>query len=270
MNKRLDLTILECPVCQGDLEVLVDRLGCAKCGLNFPLTNSVFRFSRDDGYVGNFSFEWQVHRKTQLDLDNAGSSHANFNARFGFSENWWKNKKVLDVGVGVGRYAQIPIENGAEVHGVDLSYAIDVAKKNLPNLFAYQADLFRLPFKKEIFDVIYSFGVLHHTPNPKKAFQALLPLLKPGGIICITVYENYGMYHTSRFLRRLTAKIPSLFLYPIVALYTALMYVPYRYFGLKYGIIGRFAPISLSNNILEAILDTFDCYSPKYQDLFYI
>jgi 2-polyprenyl-3-methyl-5-hydroxy-6-metoxy-1,4-benzoquinol methylase len=268
MENHVDLTILECPACKGVLEELTNSLECVNCKQNYPATNAIFRFARDDGYVGNFSFEWQIHKKTQLDSNKNGSSHANFNERFGFSEGWWEDKKVLDIGVGVGRYAQIPIENGAEVHGVDLSYAIDVAKKNLPKLLAYQADLFCLPFKKETFDVIYSFGVLHHTPNPKEAFKALLPLLKPGGLICITLYENHGMYHTSRFLRRLTTKIPNLFLYPMVALYTALMYVPYRFLGLKYGIIGRIAPISLSNNIIEAILDTFDCYSPKYQYTF--
>jgi len=54
-------------------------------------------------------------------------------------------------------------------------------------------------------------------------------------------------------------------LYALTTAITLGFYIPYRYFGFRYGILGRFMPISLSDSVREAILDTFDCYSPKYQ-----
>ena len=140
-------------------------------------------------------------------------------------------------------------------------------KKNLAatNVEIIQADAFNLPFVNQSFDIIYSFGVLHHTPNPRLAVSKLVSLWKPGGMLCVTVYETGSMYYTSRFARKITTKLPNLLLYILTLLYVFFMYVPYKYLGLRYGILGRLLPISLSNNLYEAILDTFDCYSPIYQ-----
>ena len=191
-----------------------------------------------------------------------------FLLRFGLPESFFKGKHVLDAGVGVGRYAQVALEAGAQVWGIDLSFSIDVARNNLKaykNAYFAQADIFKLPFKKESFDVIYSFGVLHHTPNPREAFMELLKYLKPGGLICISVYPDYGMYHTCRYFRKITIRIPKKALYFITTIMTLLLYFPYRYLGFRHGILGRFVPISLSDSLAEAILDTYDCYSPRYQ-----
>jgi SAM-dependent methyltransferase len=218
--------------------------------------------------VNNFSFEWKIHQKTQLDSKNNDTSEKNFNIRFGFDKKFWENKKVLDVGCGTGRYAIIPLKYGAYVTGVDLSDSIQVAKKNLKDFDKaelVEADLFSLPFKEESFDVIYSFGVLHHTPDPYSAFKGLLKFLKPGGQICITLYHKSGMYHSSRYLRKITTIINPKLLYPLLAIAVFILYIPYKYLGFRYGILGRIMPISLSSNFFEAILDTFDCYSPKFQ-----
>lgn len=264
-------SVFVCPQCKGQLKKEEHTLSCDTCACDFRIQNGIPRFVRDDGYVGNFSFEWQIHRSTQIDDENFTDSAEFFNLRFGKDEKFWTGKKVLDVGVGVGRYAKVALDLGANVTGVDLSYSIDVAGENLreyENYEGVQADLFDLPFPDESFDIIYSFGVLHHTPDPRRAFDGLIRLLKPGGIICITVYEDRGMYHSSRYLRKVTTKFPSVVLYPLCVLYTSLMYIPYKYLGFRYGILGRFAPISLSSSFKEAILDTFDCYSPTYQFTF--
>lgn len=50
----------------------------------------------------------------------------------------------------------------------------------------------RLPLRKGQFDLIVSDGVLHHTPDARKAFESLLPYLAPGGEIAIHVYRRLG------------------------------------------------------------------------------
>ena len=255
-----------CVKCRTQLIKKTSAYECDGCQSAYKIEGGIPRFA-DDNYVSNFGFEWNIHTKTQIDNHESSESQRHFEARFDGYLDKFKNAKVLDVGVGVGRYAQIAAKIGAKIVGVDLSSSVDIAKINLAENDAelIQADVFNLPFEDKSFDIIYSFGVLHHTPNPRLAFSKLLPLLKPGGIMCITLYETGSMYHTSRYARKITKKLPNQFLYFLCLVYVFLMYVPYKYLGLRYGLLGRLLPISLSNNLFEAILDTFDCYSPMYQ-----
>ena len=104
---------------------------------------------------------------------------------------FFRGKKVLDAGCGNGRFAFYAAKYGAEVWGIDLGPAVEVAQKNTEeagDVQVVQADLRRLPFAPATFDFIYSIGVLHHLPNPEDAFRSLLPYLKPDGEIQIYLY----------------------------------------------------------------------------------
>jgi len=75
---------------------------------------------------------------------------------------------------------------------IDLSLSVEVAydrTRYMENVFIAQASIFELPFEKEFFDIIFSNGVIHHTPDPGKAFQNMCSHLKPGGLIGIYVYN---------------------------------------------------------------------------------
>jgi SAM-dependent methyltransferase len=77
--------------------------------------------------------------------------------------------------------------------GVDISSAIDVARDRLGGIertYFVQADVMNLPFAEGTFDTIFSEGVLHHTPDTRAAFDALIPLLSPGGEIMVYVYRR--------------------------------------------------------------------------------
>lgn len=113
-------------------------------------------------------------------------------------ETYLRSKRlILDAGTGLGAKVETiaKINLQARVIGVDLSESVVPAFANTrrwPNAHILQADLMSLPFPEGYFDLIVSDGVLHHTPDPRKAFNALVPHLAPGGEIAIHVYKRLG------------------------------------------------------------------------------
>jgi SAM-dependent methyltransferase len=126
-------------------------------------------------------------------------------------------QRVLDAGCGSGKFAVATMEAGARaVVAVDLSDAVDVAWRNLrdrPGAHVVQASIDRLPLRPGAFDFGYSIGVLHHTPDPEKAFHQIVPLVRPGGRLFIWVYAREGNEAFVRWLDpwrvRLFSRLPS-------------------------------------------------------------
>src|SRR6266545_3231590 len=166
------LAILRCLDCQGYLSPGSDELVCSGCGRKYPVLNDVLRFVDEENYAGSFGFQWKLYAQTQLDDANSQRSETAFRLRTGFRPEDLQGKLVLDVGCGMGRFAEVATRWGAQVVGVDLSLASEMAAKNLAGRRAVllQADVFNLPFAPASFDYIYSIGVLHHTPNCEEAF----------------------------------------------------------------------------------------------------
>jgi ubiquinone/menaquinone biosynthesis C-methylase UbiE len=107
--------------------------------------------------------------------------------------------KVLEIGCGLGTDGAQFAEAGADYTGVDLTEAaVDLARKrfelfDLPGSFQ-TADAENLPFPDNSFDVVYSHGVLHHTPDTQKAIQEVHRVLRPGGQAIVMVYHR-GSYN---------------------------------------------------------------------------
>jgi SAM-dependent methyltransferase len=127
-----------------------------------------------------------------------------------------RDQLVLDVGCGFGRHLHVASEAGAEIVGVDLSGGVDVAwhnNRNHPRCHVVQADIFEQPFRQNSFDIVWSFGVLHHMPSPAAGFEAIVPFARQdGGRVIIWVYGYRGMAFTyklshMRTLHRLTRKM---------------------------------------------------------------
>jgi len=267
-----------CPHCKNLLnlrekvfensEVKEGTLVC-QCKKEYQITNYIPRFVKGDNYANSFTFEWQKHRRTQLDLANFSKrSEEAFKNRVDFDLGDLSGKLVLDAGCGCGRFAEVVANYGGTVVGFDLSYAIDVAFENIglkENVHLVQTDIFNLPFKVDGFDFAYSFGVLHHTPDAHKAFKQLIPLLRRGGKISIFVYSSYnkGIVYTSNFWRFFTTRMSKRLLY-----YFCFISVP-LYYLYRLPIIGNMAKmlfvISMEPNWKWRVLDTFDWYSPKFQ-----
>lgn len=157
-----------------------------------PVVRGIPRFVASDHYVASFSFQWTTYTDTQLDSQQGVDlTEQDLLLKTGLSPEEVAGKLVLDAGVGTGRHAEVLARWGARVVGVDLSEAVETARDNLarfPNALVMQADIGALPFKPESFDLIYSIGVLHHTPGTRAHAEKLLPLLKPGGTLALWVY----------------------------------------------------------------------------------
>jgi ubiquinone/menaquinone biosynthesis C-methylase UbiE len=113
----------------------------------------------------------------------------------------WQGKKVLEIGCGIGTDTSRFAEAGANVTAVDLSPAsLEVAKQAVQawgvaeRVTFYQANAEELQatLPVESYDLIYSFGVLHHTPHPEAAFAQLRNYAKPGTELRIMMYYRWS------------------------------------------------------------------------------
>ena len=115
----------------------------------------------------------------------------------------WAGLRVLEVGCGIGLDALRFARAGAEVTAVDFSLpALRVAQDNARLMSVVVrlvlADAENLPFHPETFDLVYSHGVLHHTPDTRRAVAEVYRVLKPGGTAIVMLYHR-GSYF-ARFL----------------------------------------------------------------------
>lgn len=233
------LEVLRCPACQGRLSQTAAepastdwRLRCVACAQVFPVINDIPRMllsplrealidgagangfdSRQVETARSFGYEWTRFSEMYDEWE------TNFQEYMGpRREDFFRGKRVLDAGCGTGRHSFYAAKYGASVWGVDLSQAVEVARRNNADNDAVrlvQADLYRLPFAPESFDFIYSLGVLHHMPDPEKAFQVLLTHLKRGGEILIFLYWQpegqpfkRAALNLVRAARRITTRLP--------------------------------------------------------------
>jgi SAM-dependent methyltransferase len=237
--------------------------------------DGVARFVDAASYADSFGFQWQRYRRTQLDTEESRESESDFRKRTGLAPEDLRDKLVLDVGCGMGRFAEVATRWGARVVGVDLSAAAQVASRNLADreFVALQADVFSLPFAPESFDCIYSIGVLHHTPDCEKAVKALPQYLKPGGSLAVWLYSGYNKwYRFSDLYRKVTPHMPPRVLHGMLSVAVPALNVVDR--GLRAvpmigrpmaGLIHHVFPVNRNPNPEWRVLDTFDWYSPRYQ-----
>lgn len=109
----------------------------------------------------------------------------------------WKNKKVLEVGCGIGTAAINFARSGADYTGVELSEeSLNITKKRF-EVYDQKGTFLQgnaeelssfLPLQK--FDLIYSFGVIHHSPNPEKIVDQIKNYMHEDSILKIMVYSK--------------------------------------------------------------------------------
>jgi len=126
-----------------------------------------------------------------------------------------RGKSVMEVGSGVGYDAVTMARSGAKVMAVDIIKdnleAVKLnAKLNEVEVNTYLSDDdSKLPFQDGTFDVVYSWGVIHHIPNGPEVIKDMVRVLKSGGLISLMVYNEIWAWWHGLTLQEIKDEIPS-------------------------------------------------------------
>ena len=118
----------------------------------------------------------------------------------------WQGQRVLEIGVGLGADHQRFVESGAMTTGIDLTpRAIELTERRLmafdlsSDLHIMDAENLKLPSNK--FDLVYSWGVIHHSPDTERVVRQIRRVLKPGGIARVMIYNKWSLVGSMLWLR---------------------------------------------------------------------
>jgi SAM-dependent methyltransferase len=109
-----------------------------------------------------------------------------------------RGKRVLEIGVGLGADHQQFAEAGAELYGVDLTPRAVAQTRQRFAVMALTSrlsvgDAENLCFPDETFDLVYSFGVIHHSPDTPRCVREIHRVLKPGGKARVMIYHRWSL-----------------------------------------------------------------------------
>jgi ubiquinone/menaquinone biosynthesis C-methylase UbiE len=142
--------------------------------------------------------DFEAHARARYDLEPYIPEFAGFASARGL--------KVLEIGVGMGADYQEWLKAGALATGIDMSAAsLEKARRRCESA-GYRpelrvADAEHLPFADETFDVVYSYGVMHHSPDTMQCLREAWRVLKPGGRARIMLYHHPSLTGAMLWLR---------------------------------------------------------------------
>lgn len=185
-----------------------DQLQVLGDSLRYPVVNSIPRLlpnitQGQSQTADAFGFKW-AKQDTYSSVDFNQFFGEWLVAKYGFDSleqmvNYWNNAgKVLDVGCGGGLSSGTLLRSSAWSGesmwvGLDISLAVDLAYQRLghiANTHFVQGDALQLPFANNTFDLVFSEGVLHHTPSTEQALASAVRVLRPGGQLWFYVYRK--------------------------------------------------------------------------------
>lgn len=286
------LSYLACPDCRGKLKIdavetrvrasiEAGRLACLLCKATYNIVRGIPRFVPLENYASSFGLEWTIHARTQYD----SQSGIDISRRRFFEETRWdqdlKGESILEVGSGSGRFTEQAASTGAFVASLDYSSAVEAnyqSNGERENVLIVQGDIYAMPFKLRTFDKLFCFGVLQHTPDPRRAFACLPPQLRPGGQLVVDIYKRtfVSVYLSPKYyVRPITRRMNPGHLYRLVKHYVDFMWpicsliqkIPKIGPSLNWRLlVADYSNLGLHGDRLKdwAYLDTFDMLSPRY------
>lgn len=251
------------PVTKGKLKLSADKF-ITEEGKIYEYKAQIPRFVSEVNYADSFGFQWNTYTRTQLDSHNSYIiSEQRLRDMLGAHLDHLEGKNVLEVGCGAGRFTEILLKYGANVHATDLSKAVEANFRNFQTHTNYrvaQADINQLPFPYASFDLVLCIGVIQHTHNPQESLDNLYKYVKPGGILAYDQYMWSLFYLTKPVL-------------PIRFILKRLK--PERAFKIVNHLVSVFFPLQWkfrNHRILTMILNRFSplyTYFDKFNDLSY-
>jgi Methylase involved in ubiquinone/menaquinone biosynthesis len=266
---------------QGD--ALVDDLGAI-----FPIVAGVPRICEVNNYTDNFGKQWNLFPLTQIDSASEGrmlSKRRLFTAT-GWTPDQLDGVNVLEVGSGAGRFTRVMLEHTrANLCSVDYSNAVEANLKTNGvigggRLHLFQASIYEMPFPEGSFDKVFCLGVLQHTPSFEGSIRALVQAAKRGGEIVVDFYPIKGWWSkiTAKYmLRPILQNVSHDRLLGLIERNVDWLITTHQALTkIGVGALTRFLPIcdlrllpaTLSKAQLRewAVLDTFDMFSPEYDN----
>jgi SAM-dependent methyltransferase len=196
------------------------------------------RYNADPKTIEGFGYEWSRFDQSRVALSDAERGRI-FESYFSLFP--WHLLPVgargFDLGCGTGRWAALVAPRVGELHCIDPSVAIDVAKRNLegqPNCIFHRAAVDAIPLEDGSMDFGYSLGVLHHVPDTEAGLRACVRKLRPGAPFLVYLYYAFdnrpawfrALWRVSDVFRRAISRLPHATRYWISQLLAAVLYVP--------------------------------------------
>lgn len=199
------LEVFACPTCRGKLDEQAEGLRCVKCDVRYPVVNGIpdlrvpsegrtetvrafYMEAPFPGYPPNDTLSGLRGRAARSEfarlLDRAVPGDA----------------KVVELGCGTGQTSLFLATADRLVVGADLTRAslelgaAAARRYGLDGVRFVETDLRTPALEPGAFDVVYSSGVLHHTPDPRASFRSMAALCKPGGIVVLGLYNVYARF----------------------------------------------------------------------------
>jgi ubiquinone/menaquinone biosynthesis C-methylase UbiE len=135
----------------------------------------------------------------------------------------FRNKSVLEIGLGQGADSMQIIDRGGQYYGIDLT---DESVRRLKERFALfqkpyveisKANAQHIPYPENFFDIVYSHGVIHHSPEINKIVNEIHRVLKPGGKAVAMLYHKNSFNYCISILVLRRVGLLLLFAFPFLA-----------------------------------------------------
>ena len=204
-----DLILTQISEIDDDGEIIVGELKSSISGNKYLITNGIPRFNFDKDYNATWDYKWtQIDQGKGINFLIADKNSLAYRIHDLFDRNnhdgkaflHAKNNLVLDLGCGIGQYSLRILQDyqPSKVVAMDLTRGVDIMRKIFlerypqykSQLLIIQANVFNMPFKKETFDYVFSFGVFHHTGKTLEAIKKAASVVKYGGQLNFWIYAS--------------------------------------------------------------------------------
>jgi len=203
-----------CPKCKGGLDYVDNIYHCSICQLDYPIQEGIPCFLVNDVGSDEMNSFWDKGWKNRTSATDhqfmIQESRSELQERFSSSVKDLEesnhtmidtlpieDRLLLNVGCGIGEAPLLTTLGAKKYIGIDYSFtAAAVSYATLRKMGAIgitaQGNAETLPIKNDVIDIVYSNGVLHHTPNTQKTIDEIVRVLKPSGRAVIGLYSTYS------------------------------------------------------------------------------